>query len=132
MKNKSKVNLWKDGDTDRQVISTNNSYLKDYINTTQIGTTEDSRIQKQFPLDCLYKPTSTTVDTTISNQRFIIPTQNVDTNTIIVKVRESSTSTKLTTYTQAENILEVKSTDNVFFVQETNVKRCVVNDEFCT
>jgi hypothetical protein len=63
------------------------------------------------------------VDETILNQRFIIPTKDIDTSTITVKVREDVTSTKLNTYKLADNILNVKSTDEVFFIQETDDMR---------
>lgn len=64
-----------------------------------------------------------TVDSTIPNQRFIIPTQNVDTSTINVTVRENSQSSNISTFSQAENILDVTSTDKVFFVQEVDDSR---------
>lgn len=68
----------------------------------------------------LYLTYKFTVDNTIENQRFVIPTADIDTSTLMVKVRESATSTKVTNYTLSDNILNVKATDPVFFVQETN------------
>lgn len=63
------------------------------------------------------------VDSTISNQKFIIPTQNVDTSTIKVTVRENSNSSNISTFVGAENILDVTSADKVFFVQEVDDSR---------
>lgn len=68
----------------------------------------------------LYVNYKFTVNNSIENQKFVIPTKDIDTSTISVKVRQSSTSTKLETYTKSDNILNVKSTDKVFFVQEVN------------
>lgn len=64
-----------------------------------------------------------TVDSTIPNQKFIIPTNNIDTTTITVAVRENQTSTVSTKYTLSDNILNVTSTDKVFFVQEREDRR---------
>tara|TARA_Y100000994_G_scaffold157480_1_gene129039 strand:+ start:1298 stop:3100 length:1803 start_codon:yes stop_codon:yes gene_type:complete len=62
--------------------------------------------------------TQTTVDTSLKNQRFIISNSGADTSTLSVKVFESSNSTVSTTYERAENILEVGSTDKVYFLSE--------------
>jgi hypothetical protein len=64
-----------------------------------------------------------TVDNTIPNQRFIIPTENIDSSTIQVFVRSNTTSSTLNRYVQGQNILNVKSDDRVFFVQETDDQR---------
>jgi len=62
--------------------------------------------------------TQTTVDTSLKNQRFIISNPGADTSTLSVKVFEASNSTVSTTYERAENILEVGSTDKVYFLSE--------------
>ena len=49
-------------------------------------------------------------------QRFIIPEENVDTSTISVKVQNSVTDLTTTTFTKAENILDIKNTSNVYFL----------------
>lgn len=64
-----------------------------------------------------------TVDNSITNQKFVLPTQDIDTSSIVVKVRESFNSSKVITFNQANNILDVKSTDPVFFVQEISDSR---------
>ena len=66
----------------------------------------------------IYQTYKFVVDSQIPNQRFILPTENIDTNTIRVKVRESSLSSDLTSYVQAENILDIGPDDKIFFVQE--------------
>jgi hypothetical protein len=49
-------------------------------------------------------------------QRFLIPEQNVDTSTITVKVQNSVSDLTTTTFTKAENILDIKNTSNVYFI----------------
>jgi len=63
--------------------------------------------------------TKFTKDTTDADQKFIIPNANVDISTIAVTVQTSSEDTSLTTFTKANNLVEVKSTTNAFFIQET-------------
>lgn len=64
-----------------------------------------------------------TVDQSITNQRFIIPTENIDTSTINVFIRDNISSNKLTKYSKADNILNVSANDKIFFVQETSDNR---------
>ncbi len=49
-------------------------------------------------------------------QRFIIPEENVDTSTIAVKVQNSVSDLTATTFTKAENILDIKNTSTVYFL----------------
>ena len=63
--------------------------------------------------------TKFTKDSTDADQKFIIPNANVDISTLSVTVQTSSTDTTLTTYTKANNLVEVKSTTTAFFIQET-------------
>ena len=63
------------------------------------------------------------VDDTIPNQKFIIPTGNIDTESIRVKVRENANSSKLETFEKVTNILDVSADDPVFFVQEIDDSR---------
>jgi len=62
-----------------------------------------------------YKYTANTTDT---DQRFIIPNDNVDTNTLTVKVQESSSDSTTNTYKLATGITSLDSTSKVFFLQE--------------
>lgn len=63
------------------------------------------------------------VDETIPNQKFIIPTENIDSETIKVSVRENANSSTLEQFEKVPNILDVTSNDPVFFVQEVDDSR---------
>ena len=54
----------------------------------------------------------------IPNQKFKIPTNKVDTSTLVVAVRDSVTSAVSEIYTYFNNILDVKSDSRVYFLQE--------------
>ena len=62
-----------------------------------------------------YKYTANTSDT---DQRFIIPNDNVDTDTLTVKVQESSSDSTTNTYKLASGITSLDSTSKVYFLQE--------------
>ena len=59
-----------------------------------------------------------TVNTSDTDQRFIIPNDNVDTTTLTVKVQESSSDSTTSTYALATGITGLTSTSKVFFLQE--------------
>ena len=59
-----------------------------------------------------------TVNTSDIDQRFIIPNDNVDTNTLTVKIQESSSDSTTNTYTLARGITGLDSTSKVYFLQE--------------
>ncbi len=59
-----------------------------------------------------------TVDTTDTDQRFIIPSPLVDVSTLVVRVQTSSTNTTTNTYTLATGLADVQSTSKVYFLQE--------------
>lgn len=56
--------------------------------------------------------------TVSDGQRYIIPNANADISTLTVKVQDSSSSTNFTTFTNANNIIDVRSTDTAYFVRE--------------
>ena len=60
-----------------------------------------------------------TVDTSDTTQRFILPNRGIDSSSIEVYVQESSIETKRSKYTLADDILEIKNTSNVYFVEDT-------------
>ena len=62
-----------------------------------------------------FKYTANTSDT---DQRFIIPNDNVDTTTLTVKVQESTSDSTTNTYTLAQGITGLDSTSKVYFLQE--------------
>ena len=59
-----------------------------------------------------------TVSTSDTEQRFIIPNDDVDTTTLTVKIQESSTDTTTNTYTLAQGITGLDNTSKVYFLQE--------------
>ena len=59
-----------------------------------------------------------TVDVNDVDQKFIIPTANADTSTLLVKVQESSSDTTTNTYSLAGGYNNVTSTSKVYFIQE--------------
>jgi hypothetical protein len=60
------------------------------------------------------------VDTSISNQTFVIPNPNVDTSTITVRVQNSTVDTTITVFSPAGDFNEIKGNDNVYFLQEVS------------
>ena len=64
-----------------------------------------------------------TVDTSLFNQRYILDNSFIDTSTIQVKVKSSSTATSSVTYKQIDNIVGVTSTSNSYLLQEIEDER---------
>ena len=63
--------------------------------------------------------TTYTVDIADADQRFILDNDNVDVSTLTVSVQTSAGDTTITTFTKANTLVEVKSTTNAYFTQET-------------
>ena len=59
-----------------------------------------------------------TNDSTDIDQRFLIPSDRVDTTTIKVAVQNSASDVTTTTYSKATSITELDSTSKVYFLQE--------------
>jgi len=59
-----------------------------------------------------------TYDANDVDQKFIIPSANADTSTLLVKVQESSSDTTTNTYSLAGGYNGVTSTSKVYFIQE--------------
>jgi len=59
-----------------------------------------------------------TVDTSNENQRFIIPNNFIDSDSVKVFVKADSTSSSSTTYARKNTIVNVSPSDTVFFVEE--------------
>ena len=57
------------------------------------------------------------VDDTSTAQKYTIPDANIDTATLVVKVKTNSTSTDFEVYTLVTNIVDVGSTTNAYFLQ---------------
>ena len=64
-----------------------------------------------------------TVDTSLANQKFILDNSFIDTSTIKVKVKPSSSSTSSVTYKQIDNIIGITSTSNSYLLQEIEDER---------
>jgi len=63
--------------------------------------------------------TTYTVDIADADQRFILDNDNVDVSTLAVSIQTSAGDNTLTTFTKANSLVEVKSTTNAYFIQET-------------
>ena len=63
-----------------------------------------------------------TVDSSNLEQRFLIP-PNVDTNTLVVRVQNSSTDTTTTTYTLNTDYTALTPTSTKYFIQEVEDSR---------
>ena len=70
-----------------------------------------------------YVQNTFTVDSNNKNQRFILQNPRIDTKLIRVEVRESRNSNIRRTYKLADNLTNVKSTDDVFFLNEISDSR---------
>jgi len=64
-----------------------------------------------------------TVDTSLFNQRYLLDNSFIDTSTIKVKVKSSSSATSSVTYKQIDNIVGVTSTSNSYLLQEIEDER---------
>ena len=63
--------------------------------------------------------TKYTVNVSDADQKFILTNNNVDISTLLVTVQTSSSDSTTTTYTKANNLVDVTSTSTVYFTQET-------------
>jgi len=101
------------------------SILEDVVSpvTNNIGYISNVSSDQLQVTEGIYLNFSYVVDNTIPNQKFVIPTANVDTETIKVVVRENAAASKTEIFTKVENILDVTAVDKVFFVQETDDAR---------
>ena len=63
------------------------------------------------------------VDSSNLEQRYILENENIDVNTIRVFIRENLTSNTLVRYLLSENIIDVKSTSRIFYIQEVEDQR---------
>ena len=66
---------------------------------------------------------SFTVDTSLFNQKFVLDNSFIDTSTIKVKVKSSSTATSSVTYKQIDNIIGITSTSASYLLQEIEDER---------
>ena len=66
---------------------------------------------------------SFTVQSSLSNQRYILDNSFIDTSTIKIQVRSSESSTSSVTYKQIDNIIGITSTSNSYLLQEIEDER---------
>ena len=64
-----------------------------------------------------------TVNTTQTNQRYVLANSSIDTSTIRVKVKPSESSSSTVTYKQIDNIVGVTSTSSSYLLQEIEDER---------
>ena len=92
-----------------------------FVNNADVSISPVDGVYKFSSLDLFegtylnFKYTANTSDT---EQRFIIPNDNVDTNTLTVKVQNSASDSTTNTYTLAQGITGLDSTSKVYFLQE--------------
>jgi len=92
-----------------------------FVNNADVSITPQDGVFKFSNLDIFegtylnYKYTANTTDT---DQRFIIPNDNVDTTTLSVKIQESISDSTTNTYTLAGGVTGIDSTSKVYFLQE--------------
>ena len=92
-----------------------------FVNNVDVSISPVDGVYKFSNLDIFegtflnFKYTANTSDT---DQRFIIPNDNVDTTTLTVKVQESINDSTTNTYTLAQGITGLDSTSKVYFLQE--------------
>jgi len=89
-----------------------------------IVTSTDGYTARDVPIyEGSYVSESFLVNTTISNQRFIINNPNVDTSSIKINIQNSSTDTTNSEFIQATSLLGYTSTSKIFFVQASDKSR---------
>lgn len=59
------------------------------------------------------------VNTSLTNQKFVLSNSNADTSTIRVKVFDSVNSSSFVYYNQIDTIIDIGSEDNIFYVDES-------------
>lgn len=66
------------------------------------------------------------MDAQNTKRRFILPSSNVDTTTLLVTVQESTTNTDTKTYTRYENLVDVTANSTVYFIEENEDQKYVL------
>jgi hypothetical protein len=70
-----------------------------------------------------YKALAFRADASLSNQRFEIPEDTIDTTTLRVRVKESINSTEFTSFVPFATLSSLDGNSNVFFLQENSSNR---------
>ena len=101
-----------------------------FVNNADLSITPVDGVYKFSNVDIFegtYLNFKYTVNTSDIDQRFIVPNDFVDTNTLTVKVQESISDSTTNTYTLATGITELDSTSKVYFLQEVENGRYEVS-----
>ena len=113
-----------------QFSSTVNGTSYNFVNNADITITPVDGTYTFLDVDIFegtylnFKYTANTSDT---DQRFIIPNDNVDTTSLSIKVQESSSDSTTNTYTLASGITGIDSSSKVYFLQEVENGRYEVS-----
>ena len=102
--------------------TTINGVVYQFVNTTArtIQPTSGIYVFSNIPIyEGTWVTTNYTVDVSDADQLFILNNDNVDISTLLVQIQTSASDTTLTTFTKANNLIEVTSTTNAYFIQET-------------
>ena len=101
-----------------QFSTTVNGTSYNFVNNSDLSITPVDGVYKFSNVDIFegsYLNFKYTVNTSDTDQRFIIPNDNVDTTSLTVKVQESSSDSTTNTYTLATGITGLHSTSKLFF-----------------
>jgi len=113
-----------------QFSTTVNGTSYNFVNNADLSITPVDGVYQFSNVDIFegtYLNFKYTVNTSDTDQRFIIPNDNVDTTSLTVKVQESSSDSTTNTYTLATGITGLNSTSKVFFLQEVENGRYEVS-----
>ena len=102
--------------------TTINGVVYQFVNTTTrtLQPTSGVYTYSNIPIyEGTWVTTNYTVDVSDADQLFILNNDNVDVSTLLVQIQTSASDTTLTTFTKANNLIEVTSTTNAYFTQET-------------
>jgi hypothetical protein len=93
-----------------------------FVNISDVTIIPSSGVYKFSDVE-IYEGSWVEVDYTVNvsdvDQKFILDNKRIDISTLTVKIQNSDSDTVTTTFQKANNLVEVKSDSNVFFVQET-------------
>ena len=98
-----------------------NDVTYQYVNNSDVTITPIAGVYKfsSFPIyEGSLVTFKYTVDSTDVDQKFIIPSANADTSTLLVKVQNSASDTTTNTYSLAGGYNNVTATSKVYFIQE--------------
>ena len=101
--------------------TTVNDVTYQYVNNSDVTITPSNGVYK-FSSVPIYEGSLVTfkytVDSTDVDQKFIVPSSNADTSTLLVKVQNSASDTTTETYALAGGYNNVTATSKVYFIQE--------------